>query len=192
MFAAALPFLGSAASAFGSYLGQEDTNETNRDIAEQTNYFNAQQAAMNRDFQERMSSSSWQRGVADMKKAGINPMLSVSQGGASSPSGGAASGTTGAPMQSSLGAGVSSAIQALNAIAQFDNLRAQTEMTRSQIPGKRAESGFSARIHDLYNKVFDGVTSGASSAYHYLAPKAVGWFNDDVKPYVGYARKRFF
>lgn len=47
----------------------------------------AKQAQKQMDFQERMSDTQWQRGVADMKAAGINPMLSFSQGGASSPVG---------------------------------------------------------------------------------------------------------
>lgn len=41
-------------------------------------------------FQERMSNSAYQRAMQDMEKAGLNPMLSFSQGGASTPSGASA------------------------------------------------------------------------------------------------------
>lgn len=47
--------------------------------------FNSAEAQKNRDFQERMSNTSYQRAVADLKSAGFNPALIVGQGGASSP-----------------------------------------------------------------------------------------------------------
>lgn len=55
--------------------------------------FNADQAQLNRDFQERMSNTAHQREVEDLLKAGLNPVLSA-LAGSSTPSGSAASGVT--------------------------------------------------------------------------------------------------
>nr|DAF84557.1 MAG TPA: Putative minor capsid protein [Microviridae sp.] len=51
--------------------------------------FNSAEAMANREWQERMSSTAYQRAVEDMKKAGLNPILAFANGGASTPGGSA-------------------------------------------------------------------------------------------------------
>lgn len=110
-----------------------------RSSARQQQGFNAGEAQKQRDFEERMSSTSWQRGVADMRAAGINPLLSFEQGGASTPGGAAASGQA-----ADYGNVVSSALQAQQFAAQMKLLAAKAEAAHEKAGRDRTEANKTA------------------------------------------------
>ena len=114
-----LPLIGAVAgpaiAAAASSLGQARANRANIRLARE-------QMA----FQERMSGTSWQRAVEDMKLAGINPMLAYQQGGASSPSGQTAR------VEDVIGPAVSSAMSVMRMRKELKLLDAQEYKTRQE------------------------------------------------------------
>lgn len=106
------------------------------------NYFGgAHQSKLQRRWAERMDNTKFQRRAADLKLAGLNPMLSYVQGAAGSPPGGAAAGSPGAQ----LGGGVRAYLDAKKQKAEIKLLESQqkTEHQRSFV-----EFGKRSLVHD--------------------------------------------
>lgn len=96
--------------------------------------FNKNEAEKNRDWQEEMSNTSIQRRMADLKEAGLNPLLATNSAsaGASTPSGAQANiDTTG--IHSGINNGFQLALQAKNIEAEVDKKRAETDATRDKM-----------------------------------------------------------
>lgn len=91
---AAADFIGSEISGRRVEKGQKDANRMNLDIAREQMQFQREMAHSAEAFSERMSSTAYQRKVADLRAAGLNPALAYESGGASSPAGVTAGGAT--------------------------------------------------------------------------------------------------
>lgn len=115
--------LGSTASAIGSIAGGLFDTWNSGQEQNSAEAFNSAEAAKNRDFQREMSNTAWQRAMKDMSAAGLNPMLAVSQGPASSPGGATAQypGAVGAQYQQASAAATSAEANMINSESNARN-----------------------------------------------------------------------
>lgn len=165
---------------------QRETNQFNAQQAEINREFNSKEAEVNRRFQETMSSSAYQRGMADMKSAGLNPILAYEKGGASAPSGATASGSAAsggtAPSQDAITPAVHTALAArqnaanvanleqqnVNMKHQADNIMASTaktlaETTNVGLDAKLKEAELPKRVEEALSAKYDNSAKKADS-----------------------------
>jgi len=144
--------------------------------------FTGQQADINRQFQERLSSSAVSRRMLDMKNAGINPILAAKYD-ASTPAGsamaGVSAGGSGIPNIPNVGEaameGASTGMQLKRVYEELKNMRAQrnklnaeAELTRSKIGIAEPWVDVASVIGDLVKTITGEDTkpfSGAKQAY---------------------------
>lgn len=140
---------------------QSANNQLARDMymAQYSNAFNASEAEKQRSFEERVSSTAYSRAVEDMKRAGINPQIALSNGAnaASTPQGATAQASS-SRGSSSTPVGVTSAFgmaQVFGLIATAGKLAMlgkelglKNAVEAGKLANKSAETALKRSIHE--------------------------------------------
>lgn len=157
-------FLGN--NIFGKILGYDSVMNNKQALLNSyyANAFNSAEAAKNRNFQERLSNTAYQRAAKDLGALGFSPLALVSPGNsaASSPSGYTASSSSGAGVHGSassaivstilkalIGVGINSSIANANLAKAVKNTTAVASASKSYNPGNYSK----AELQEIYRIV---------------------------------------
>lgn len=165
----ATPYDAGSGSQYWQYT--DPNNDLTHQWMMEANAFNAEQAQITRDWQEKLSNTAYQRAMADMAKAGLNPILAGTLGGASTPGGATATANfTGAGATSS-GGGSSWSRSITESIWNMgmDALNtAGQEALGNDLAGIIRQSGsFIGKLMDKFMQKADAIyQNGASQGYN--------------------------
>lgn len=134
---------GAVVGGAASYFGQKETNSANAEMNAFNNMMNHEEMVQHRRWQETMANTAHEREVADLKRAGLNPILSARGSGAATPSGGAAT-MNAARMEDALGKGVSSAVSSASLMKDLEMADSQKALNASAIQTQQSQQDVNA------------------------------------------------